>query len=102
MFAVVHAFPLHIGATLLHIATRHNAASEHCVTLFPSIIANLYLACSHLPEAINIPLEDLNATATEALRSKTVVVSSSGDTRSAQACTRLSKVHKLDTVFHLT
>lgn len=56
---------------------------------------------SHLSEAQSVPLQQLDSTIADEWRSKTVVVTGSGDTRSQQACTRLSKVYKLSSVFHL-
>lgn len=51
--------------------------------------------------AQNIPLTGLTADAAQQWHSKTVVIVESGDFRSQQACTRLSQVFKLQSVFHL-
>lgn len=67
-------------------------------------VAGLHAAlvvCRHLSEAQSVPLQQLDSTIADEWRSKTVVVTGSGDTRSQQACTRLSKVYKLSSVFHL-
>lgn len=56
---------------------------------------------SHVSEAQSVPLQQLDSNIADEWRSKTVVVTGSGDTRSQQACTRLSKVYKLVSVFHL-
>ena len=55
----------------------------------------------HLPAAQNVPLPGLTAGAAQLWHSKTVVIVGSGDFRSQQACTRLSQVFKLQSVFHL-
>ncbi|KAL0019378.1 hypothetical protein WJX77_002139 [Trebouxia sp. C0004] len=56
---------------------------------------------SHVSEAQSVPLQQLDSSIANEWRSMTVVVTGSGDTRSQQACTRLSKVYKLMSVFHL-
>ena len=55
----------------------------------------------HLAIARNISLPGLTADAAQQWHSKTVVIVGSGDFRSQQACTRLSQVFKLQSVFHL-
>ena len=67
-------------------------------------VAGLHAAlvlCRHVAEADSVPLQQLDSSIADEWRSKTVVVTGSGDTRSLQACTRLSKVYKLPSVFHL-
>jgi len=67
-------------------------------------VAGLHAAlvvCRHVSEAQSVPLQQLDSSIADEWRSKTVVVTGSGDTRSQQACTRLSKVYKLSSVFHL-
>lgn len=55
----------------------------------------------HVSDSQTVPLQQLDASTADQWRQKTVVVMGSGDTRSQQACTRLSKVYKLESVFHL-
>ncbi|KAL0044823.1 hypothetical protein WJX82_010630 [Trebouxia sp. C0006] len=46
---------------------------------------------SHVSKAQSVPLQQLDSSVADEWRSKSVVVTGSGDTRSQQACTRLSK-----------
>lgn len=84
--------------TLLNIPSRVTCANSE---------ANVHAAhavsgeCRHLSATQNVPLHQLKASLVEGWHSKTVVVAGTGDTRSPQACTRLSKVFKLASVFHL-
>jgi hypothetical protein len=67
-------------------------------------VARLHAAlvvCRHVSKAQSVPLQQLDSSVADEWRSKSVVVTGSGDTRSQQACTRLSKVYKLSSVFHL-
>ena len=57
--------------------------------------------CRHLSAAQHVSLQGLSAGVAEQWHSKTVVVVGSGDSRSQQACTRLSQVFKIQSVFHL-
>ncbi|KAL3158633.1 hypothetical protein ABBQ32_011383 [Trebouxia sp. C0010 RCD-2024] len=55
----------------------------------------------HLPMAQHVPLQHLSADAAKQWQLKTVVVVGSSDSRSQQACIRLSQVFQIQSVFHL-
>ena len=59
--------------------------------------------CRPVPRSHSIPLQDLNRDAAAALQGKALVaVVSSGDSRSIQACVRLSRVYAVENVRHIT
>ena len=51
--------------------------------------------------AQHVPLQQLDAAVAEGWSGKALIVVASGDTRSQQACTRLSQVFRCDSVLHL-